>query len=110
MSDSAKALKSGAQQTASEQSPNTATGGFDFAGILAIADALPMPIAYLDEEQRYRFLNKAFADFFERPRSAILGLSARPAGLTGKAGAGACDLWRIRNCGMCFPASAFLLA
>jgi hypothetical protein len=38
------------------------------------------------------------------------GLSARPAGLTGKAGAGACDLWRIRNCGMCFPASAFRLA
>jgi len=35
------------------------------------------------------------------------GLSARPAGWTGKPGAGACDLWRIRNWGMCFPRVSF---
>jgi len=76
MSDSAKALKSGASRLARERAL-AATGGFDFAGILAVADALPMPIAYLDEEQRYRFINKAFAEFFERPRSSILGLTAK---------------------------------
>ena len=76
MSDSAKALKSGASRLASERAL-AATGGFDFAAILAVADALPMPIAYLDEEQRYRFINKAFAEFFERSRSSILGLTAK---------------------------------
>lgn len=76
MSDGAKTLKSGAAQRVQERA-NAATGGFDFASILAVADALPMPIAYLDEEQRYRFINKAFAEFFERPRSSILGLTAK---------------------------------
>jgi PAS domain S-box-containing protein len=73
MSDGAKPLKKAATP---EPEPNGATGGFDFAGILAIADALPMPIAFLDEERRYRFINKAFAEFFERPRSAILDVTA----------------------------------
>jgi PAS domain S-box-containing protein len=49
----------------------------DFAQVLGIADALPMPIAYLDRDRRYSFCNRAFADFFERPRSAILGRTAR---------------------------------
>jgi PAS domain S-box-containing protein len=46
---------------------------FDFAQVLSIADALPMPIAYLDLKRRYRFVNRAFANFFERPRAEILG-------------------------------------
>jgi PAS domain S-box-containing protein len=46
---------------------------FDFTQTLAIADALPMGIAYVDSGHRYRFLNKALADFFEKPRSSILG-------------------------------------
>jgi len=50
---------------------------FDFAAVLGIADALPMPIAFLDNERRYRFINKAFAEFFERPRAEILGLTVR---------------------------------
>ena len=45
----------------------------DFAQVLGIADALPMPIALLDRERRYIFCNRAFAEFFERPRSKILG-------------------------------------
>ncbi|QIK95134.1 PAS domain S-box protein [Sphingomonas sp. HDW15A] len=48
-------------------------GRFDFTQTLAIADALPMGIAYVDREHRYRFLNKSLADFFERPRAEILG-------------------------------------
>ncbi|HET7708300.1 MAG TPA: PAS domain S-box protein [Sphingomicrobium sp.] len=50
---------------------------FDLAWVRGIADALPMPIAYLDRDRRYRFINRAFADFFERPRSALLGLTVR---------------------------------
>ena len=51
----------------------TEVGRFDFTQTLAIADALPMGIAFVDREHRYRFLNKALAEFFERPRAEILG-------------------------------------
>ena len=34
----------------------------------AIADALPMALAYVDSDLRYRFVNQALADFLERPR------------------------------------------
>ena len=40
---------------------------------LAFADALPMPIAYIDATRHYRFCNKAFGEFFER----ILHIEAR---------------------------------
>jgi PAS domain S-box-containing protein len=53
--------------------PRPAPAPPDFAQVLGIADALPMPIALLDKERRYIFCNRAFADFFERPRSQILG-------------------------------------
>ena len=46
---------------------------FDFAAVLGIADAIPMMIAYLDIHQRYRFVNRALADWFDRPRADILG-------------------------------------
>src|SRR5690242_13969879 len=52
---------------------NAPPAAWDFQAVLAIADALPMPIAYLDAGRRYRFVNRALADFFERPRSEILG-------------------------------------
>ena len=51
--------------------------GFDFASILAISDALPVMIAYCDASLHYRFINRALADWFERPRSQILGKSMR---------------------------------
>ena len=44
-----------------------------FAQVLSIADALPMPIAFIDPGRRYTFCNRAFADFFERPRGQVLG-------------------------------------
>ena len=46
---------------------------FDFGAVLGIADAIPMMIAYLDVHQRYRFVNRALADWFDRPRADILG-------------------------------------
>ncbi len=54
-----------------------APSGFDFNSILAIADAIPVMIAFCDRDQRYRFINRALADWFERPRSEILGRTAR---------------------------------
>ncbi len=39
----------------------------------AIADALPVLISYVDKDQVFRFVNKAYEAWFERPRSAILG-------------------------------------
>ncbi len=50
-------------------------GRFDFAQVLAIADALPVALAFVDRELRYRFVNRALADFLERPRGAMLGLT-----------------------------------
>jgi PAS domain S-box-containing protein len=48
-------------------------GPVDFAGVLAIADSLPVMIAYLDREQRYLFLNRTLAEWLEQPRRTILG-------------------------------------
>ena len=49
----------------------------DFSGLLAVADALPVLVAFLDPEQRFRFVNKPLADWIERPRSEILGRTMR---------------------------------
>jgi len=46
-------------------------------GMLALADLLPVLIAYVDRDERYRFCNRAYADWLELPRSAILGQSMR---------------------------------
>jgi PAS domain S-box-containing protein len=51
----------------------TLPGPVSFAGVLAIADTLPVMIAYLDINQRYMFLNRTLADWLEQPRKAILG-------------------------------------
>lgn len=68
-----------APQAADEPAPNPVgnAGGFDFTGMLAVADMLPVMVAYVDEDLRYRFMNKPMADWFERPRSELLGLTMR---------------------------------
>jgi len=48
-------------------------GPVNFATMLAIADTLPVMIAYLDVNQRYMFLNRTLADWLEQPRKSILG-------------------------------------
>ena len=50
---------------------------FDFAAILGIADAMPVMIAFCDTKLRYRFVNRALADWLEAPRGAILGRTMR---------------------------------
>jgi len=49
------------------------TGPLDFSQILAVADALPIMIAFIGRDERYRFVNRALADWFELPRKDILG-------------------------------------
>ncbi|MFL6830295.1 MAG: PAS domain S-box protein [Sphingomicrobium sp.] len=52
----------------------TAVGGaLDFPAMLAIADLLPVMIAYFDTGCIYRFINKPFAEWLGRPRGEILG-------------------------------------
>src|SRR5205085_2454796 len=48
-------------------------GSFDFNAILAIADILPVMVAYVDADLTYRFLNKPLAEWLELPRRDILG-------------------------------------
>ena len=52
-------------------------GPVDFSGVMAIADSLPVMIAYLDRDERYLFLNRTLADWFELPRKEILGRKMR---------------------------------
>src|SRR5690349_12021049 len=48
-------------------------GKLDFSAMLAIADILPVMVCTLDRERRYRFVNRPYAEWMERPRSALLG-------------------------------------
>jgi PAS domain S-box-containing protein len=52
-------------------------GPMDQIRILAIADTVPVMIAYLDHQERYQFLNRTLADWLERPRKEILGRTMR---------------------------------
>src|SRR5438045_5674019 len=49
------------------------SGPLDFSQILAVADALPIMIAFIGRDERYGFVNRALADWFELPRKDILG-------------------------------------
>jgi PAS domain S-box-containing protein len=81
MADRAKPLKQkaapAAPPPATRLPPQQQGGGFDFAGILAVADMLPVMVAFVDRDLRYRFMNKPMADWFERPRQEILGKTVR---------------------------------
>ena len=48
-------------------------GLFDFSAMLTIADMLPVMVCMIDPDGRYRFVNKPYADWFERSRADILG-------------------------------------
>jgi PAS domain S-box-containing protein len=52
-------------------------GTFDFSSILGVADALPVMVGFCDAKLRYRFVNRGLAEWFERPRAAILGKTMR---------------------------------
>ncbi|MBA2467623.1 MAG: PAS domain S-box protein, partial [Sphingomonas sp.] len=50
---------------------------FSPLGMLALADLVPALIAYIDRDERYRFCNKAFAEWMALPRGQILGMTMR---------------------------------
>ncbi|MEO8547813.1 MAG: PAS domain-containing protein [Sphingomicrobium sp.] len=50
---------------------------FTPAGMLGLADELSVMIAFVDKGLRYRFMNKALGEWFERPRSEIIGKTVR---------------------------------
>ena len=41
-------------------------------GMLALADLLPVLIAYIDRDERYRFCNRAYAEWLERPPTQVM--------------------------------------
>jgi PAS domain S-box-containing protein len=57
----------------------TALGGgtLDFSAMLAIADILPVMVAYVDTGLTYRFVNKPLAQWIGLPRKDILGRTIR---------------------------------
>lgn len=57
----------------------TALGGgaLDFSAMLAIADIMPVMVAYIDSSLTYRFVNKPLADWLGLPRKDILGKTIR---------------------------------
>ncbi len=46
---------------------------FDFGQMLAIGDSLPMAMAFVDTDLRYKFVNKALANFLGWPRNKMIG-------------------------------------
>jgi PAS domain S-box-containing protein len=46
---------------------------FTGPGLLTLADLLPVMTAFIDREERYRFINKALSDWLEQPRRAMIG-------------------------------------
>jgi PAS domain S-box-containing protein len=65
----------GAPRTPKDYQPLvTALGGMlDFPAMLAIADVLPVMVAYTDSDCIYRFMNKPLAEWLNLPRKKILG-------------------------------------
>ena len=78
MADRGKSLKAkAAAPLDAARNPDPPPPGFDFSSMLAVADLLPVMVAFVDEDLRYRFMNKPMADWFERPRGELLGLTMR---------------------------------
>ena len=50
---------------------------FTGKGLLSLADLLPVMTAYYDSSGRIQFINRLFADWLERPRQEIVGLTMR---------------------------------
>lgn len=56
---------------------NEARRGAASRRLRAIADALPVMISYVDDQQHFRFANKAYESWFERPLEEIVDCSLR---------------------------------
>ncbi len=63
----------GGRKSAGTDSAIREVDGLDVGQMLAIADALPMGLAYLGPDRRYRFVNQALADLLDHPRKSLIG-------------------------------------
>ena len=59
-----------------ENPPQGAPDG-GYTQLLLLADALPVMVSYIDGQQRYRFVNKTYEQWFAVPREAIVGRTIR---------------------------------
>ncbi|HYI42790.1 MAG TPA: PAS domain S-box protein [Sphingomicrobium sp.] len=50
---------------------------FTGPGMLALADLLPVMVAYFDRDEKMQFLNKPLAEYIGRPRRELLGTTLR---------------------------------
>ncbi len=50
---------------------------FTGPGLLALADMVPVMTAFLGRDLKYKFMNKALSDWFERPRRELIGKHMR---------------------------------
>ncbi len=63
----------GGNESAKGGAARVTGAALDPAQMLAVSDALPMGVAFVDCDRRYLFVNSTLADFFGRPRKELLG-------------------------------------
>ena len=63
----------GGRESASDKAPPIGAAGLDVTQMLGIADALPMGLAYVGPDHRYRFVNRALADLLDQSRKTLIG-------------------------------------
>lgn len=63
----------GGRESANDKAPPIGAAGLDVTQMLGIADALPMGLAYVGPDHRYRFVNRALADLLDQPRKTLIG-------------------------------------
>jgi PAS domain S-box-containing protein len=65
--------ESGAKAPAVDLPIELPSAMFTAPGLLTLADLLPVMTAFIDRDERYRFINKALADWLEMPRRELIG-------------------------------------
>lgn len=63
----------GGRESASDKAPPIGAAGLDVTQMLGIADALPMGLAYVGPDHRYRFVNRALANLLDQSRKTLIG-------------------------------------
>ena len=69
--------ESGAKAPALDLPIELPSAMFTGPGLLTLADLLPVMTAFLDREERYRFINKALAEWLEQSRRDMIGKTMR---------------------------------
>lgn len=65
------------QRLSADQADLSETRRVEGEQLRLLADALPLFVAFVDTSERYRFVNRAYEDWFGRPREEIQGRPVR---------------------------------